>query len=104
MAASATGSDGRVLCQKAGVTSHYFNKEDAFVRVGRVADLIDAIHNGVERRVVADVLRCRTNRCQWYPEVMQGKSYSSAKSMAPVSEPLPPITMSASMPSLRSVS
>ena len=35
---------------------------------------------------------------------MQGKSYSSAKSMAPVSDPLPPITISASIPSLISVS
>ena len=35
---------------------------------------------------------------------IQGKSYSSANSMAPVREPLPPITIRASIPSLRRVS
>ena len=49
-----TGGDGTVLRQEAGVAAHHFHEEDAVVRGGGVADLVDAVDDGVERRVVAD--------------------------------------------------
>ena len=49
-----TGSDGAVLRQEAGVAAHHLHEKDAVVRGGRVADLVDAVDDGVERRIVAD--------------------------------------------------
>ena len=49
-----TCSDRGVLRKEAGISSHDLDKEDAVVRVRRVADLIDAVHDGVERRIVSD--------------------------------------------------
>ena len=52
------GGYGRILCQEACVTTHHFDEEDTFVGVGRVADLIHAVHNRVERRVVTNRIVC----------------------------------------------
>ena len=49
-----TTSNGAVLCQEAGITTHYLDKEDALVGVRRIANSIDTIHDGIHRRVVAD--------------------------------------------------
>ena len=49
----ATGN-GRVLCQEASVAPHDLDKEDALVRVGRVAYAVDTLHDGVHGGVVAN--------------------------------------------------
>jgi len=46
--------DGAVLGQEAGIAPHHLHEEDALVRVGRVANLVHALHDGIQRGVVAD--------------------------------------------------
>ena len=46
--------DGTVLSQESGIAPHHLDEEDALVRSGRVADLVDTLHDGVERGVVAN--------------------------------------------------
>ena len=48
-----TSGDSRILCQEAGIAAHHFNKENSFVRVSCVTNLIDTFHDGIERRIVA---------------------------------------------------
>ena len=48
------GGDGAVLRQEARVAPHHLHEEDAVVAVGGVADLVHALHDGVEGGVVAD--------------------------------------------------
>ena len=49
-----SGGDGAVEGEEAGVAAHDLDEEEALMAGGRVADLVDAVHDGVQRRVVAD--------------------------------------------------
>ena len=49
-----TGGNGGVLCKETGIPPHDLNEENTVMRVCRVAYLVDAVHDGVERRVVSD--------------------------------------------------
>ena len=48
------GSYGGILGEEPGVTPHDLDEEYAVVAGGRIAYLVDAFHDGVERGVVAD--------------------------------------------------
>ena len=53
MAASAPAAIA-VEREKSGIASHHFDEKQTFVGCRRVAYFVDALHDGVERRVVAD--------------------------------------------------
>ena len=48
------GGQGTVEGEEAGVASHDLDEEESLVRGGRVTDLVDALHDGVQGRIVTD--------------------------------------------------
>ena len=49
-----TRCDGAVQCQKTGVASHDFNKEQSLMRSCRITYFVDCFHDGVQGRVIPD--------------------------------------------------
>ena len=53
-----TRCDGTIQSKKTGITSHYFHKEQTFVRSCCITNFVHCIQNGIQSCIIADSCIC----------------------------------------------